>query len=545
MRGAVAVPATAAPVTAAPATAARVVVVAIRVVAVAVRVVAVAVRARVATAAHVVMAMPVTAATAATMRPTATRAEATRAVARMAGAVAAAGAANQTTTGATTRRAAEEAARPGRGRTSRRRRPRRPVALCRHAAGRGRPRARAVLRLARRDLARGAHRRAPGGEGSAHVVAGVAAFAGAAALARRARVHDGDCAALRRVLAATRRALERRGVLPPAAAGARAAPSPPPPLVCVGVDSDAHFRRVQASVFAELGTLASRAMGATAVEQAALVDVALGRRDLALRPVADDKRVHVDVALFNQRIELPGCRGAHLLGSDLTAQLHAEGFRGVACILTGEGDLAALRALPGVDLALPKAMRPAQIAAVLHEALLLGALSSAPRSREATRALAAAGALQDAGHRNAARQLVANLAGRARAAGAAATARACRAPWPPGLTGAVLALAHLSAAACAEGDNSVAPPAWPPALLPMVHLARLRVEQHASHPATTTEMTAERHAATPAGAAPDAGHTTEAVPRPRPRTRPAAGTLRGGDDVEGSGRARIDGRAAR
>lgn len=97
----------------------------------------------------------------------------------------------------------------------------------------------------------------------------------------------------------------------------------------------------------------SGTLGASREEQLAFVDVALGRRTVALAEVPAPWRA-ADIAIVDQNLwadEHPA-----LLGTELIRQLRAHGFEGVCCILTGASDdeINAMASHPGVDLALPK-----------------------------------------------------------------------------------------------------------------------------------------------------------------------------------------------
>ena len=107
------------------------------------------------------------------------------------------------------------------------------------------------------------------------------------------------------------------------------------PLVCAALDDTLSSRQIYQAMFeyclnADLQR--SFVFGETKEEQLGFKEVVLGHRnssyDLVSPPLP-----HVDIVIMDQNIDFQG--SAHLLGSDIAGQLHAAGFCGVTCILTG------------------------------------------------------------------------------------------------------------------------------------------------------------------------------------------------------------------
>ena len=115
------------------------------------------------------------------------------------------------------------------------------------------------------------------------------------------------------------------------------------------------MRYKYSETFVKLGATSSACVGATAEEQLAFVDLALGLLDpTSLAPTPNGREA--DVALLDQRIDFK--YEPHLLGTDLAVQLRARGFKGVVVIISGEDEngLQRLRATPGVDMVVGKAV---------------------------------------------------------------------------------------------------------------------------------------------------------------------------------------------
>ena len=156
------------------------------------------------------------------------------------------------------------------------------------------------------------------------------------------------------------------------AAGPQATPSAADvvgSLVCVAVDDCDFMRHKYTETFQKLGATNSACVGATAEEQLAFVDLALGLLDpSSLAPTPNGREA--DVALLDQRIDLK--YEPHLLGTDLAVELRTRGFTGVVAIVSGkdEDGLQRLRATPGVDLVVGKgALHGGGLVEQLREAL--------------------------------------------------------------------------------------------------------------------------------------------------------------------------------
>jgi len=134
---------------------------------------------------------------------------------------------------------------------------------------------------------------------------------------------------------------------------------------------DASFARQhhQLALFPALGADMTRsaAIGETKSEQLGFIDFALGRVDAALRPLAPPHR-EADMVLLDEDIALNN--ETHMLGSQLAGQLRGLGYGGVTCIISGVDDehLAALIAMPDVDMVSPKNFNPTALAAKLLNA---------------------------------------------------------------------------------------------------------------------------------------------------------------------------------
>ena len=102
--------------------------------------------------------------------------------------------------------------------------------------------------------------------------------------------------------------------------------------------------------------------GSSRAEVEAAVDIAMGRTMPSLQPanlVAPADIVTLDYDLGHPR----------LVGTDIAAQLHKEGFKGLVCILSGGSakDLEAFLHMPGVDMACGKEVRLKALAPMLLE----------------------------------------------------------------------------------------------------------------------------------------------------------------------------------
>ena len=109
-----------------------------------------------------------------------------------------------------------------------------------------------------------------------------------------------------------------------------------------------------------------RMVGETEAEYDAAADVIMGRKTDTLEP-AD---MHpVDAVTLDQDL---GRRsdGSRMLGTDIAAKLHAEGFQGVACVLSGgsKEDLDLYLQRPGVDAVASKSLQMDEIAQILLDA---------------------------------------------------------------------------------------------------------------------------------------------------------------------------------
>jgi len=200
-------------------------------------------------------------------------------------------------------------------------------------------------------------------------------------------------ASLSHALVATRAQLQAVGVLPPDLGSGNASTTNTEEmgigatchstvehsgLACLGLDSHWSGRAMQTMFFEQcLGADMSRSlsMGEGARDEDMFMEVALGRLDGDLQPVPMGEQHHVDVVVVNQYIRNPGPQlggwDHGRVGSDLAEQLDARGFRGVFCVITALNPeaLADVRTLPGVDIALPKSMPHADMAARVLEAV--------------------------------------------------------------------------------------------------------------------------------------------------------------------------------
>jgi len=127
-------------------------------------------------------------------------------------------------------------------------------------------------------------------------------------------------------------------------------------LVCAALDDDFMSRMIYNGLFSEFlhaDPDRSVVLGANAREQLSFVDVVLGNKRASLEDAMPPLRP-ADIVLLDQNIDLD--QKAHLLGSDVAGQLHAAGYRGVTCIITGasQQQIQELSTKPGVDLVLEK-----------------------------------------------------------------------------------------------------------------------------------------------------------------------------------------------
>ena len=127
-------------------------------------------------------------------------------------------------------------------------------------------------------------------------------------------------------------------------------------LVCAALDDDDMCRMLHDALFSKFlhaDPDRSVVLGANAREQRSFVDVVLGTKRASLEDAMPPLR-HADIVLLDQNIMLD--QEAHMLGSDVAGQLHAAGYRGVTCIITGSSvqQIQQLSTKPGVDLVVAK-----------------------------------------------------------------------------------------------------------------------------------------------------------------------------------------------
>ena len=128
-------------------------------------------------------------------------------------------------------------------------------------------------------------------------------------------------------------------------------------LVCAALDDDDMCRMLHDALFSDFlhaDPDRSVVLGANAREQRSFVDVVLGTKRASLEDAMPPLR-HADIVLLDQNIMLDQ-QEAHMLGSDVAGQLHAAGYRGVTCIITGSSvqQIQQLSTKPGVDLVVAK-----------------------------------------------------------------------------------------------------------------------------------------------------------------------------------------------
>lgn len=128
------------------------------------------------------------------------------------------------------------------------------------------------------------------------------------------------------------------------------------PLVCVGVDDTRMLRKMHTILF-ELFVGAnmerSGSVGATIREIEAFADIALGGRDLELRPTSLPQ---ADVAIIDQNLCNDDDETFLVKGEDIARKLRDMGYTGVICMLTGSNraEVNRLSELPHIDLAFDK-----------------------------------------------------------------------------------------------------------------------------------------------------------------------------------------------
>jgi len=123
------------------------------------------------------------------------------------------------------------------------------------------------------------------------------------------------------------------------------------PFVCVGIDDDPVCRVLIQMVLQELSPDVSVTLGATRRELLCVVDMALGRCSVHMRPIPSSQQRAVDLMIIDQH--LLSDDGHVILGTELAADLRAQGFEGIICILSSasRAELEILEAHPAVDLA--------------------------------------------------------------------------------------------------------------------------------------------------------------------------------------------------
>lgn len=140
------------------------------------------------------------------------------------------------------------------------------------------------------------------------------------------------------------------------------------PISAAYLDDSDLLRRMMRDVLGKMlhaDASRSRALGATREEQLSFVDFALGRVDMALRPLPPP-HVPVDLVVVDQHVLLDGA--PHLLGSALVEQLRVQGFHGVTCLMTADReDIRELGMVPGVDLAVQKGVALSSLAKQLRK----------------------------------------------------------------------------------------------------------------------------------------------------------------------------------
>ena len=102
--------------------------------------------------------------------------------------------------------------------------------------------------------------------------------------------------------------------------------------------------------------------GTNHAEVEAAVDIAMGRTLPSLEPAS--VVVPADIVTLDYDLGHP-----RLVGTDIAAQLHKEGFKGLVCMLSGGSaeDLEAFLHMPGVDMARGKEVRLKALAPMLLE----------------------------------------------------------------------------------------------------------------------------------------------------------------------------------
>jgi CheY-like chemotaxis protein len=159
----------------------------------------------------------------------------------------------------------------------------------------------------------------------------------------------------------------------PTLADARAGAARPSALRCLGVDDDPFMQDMLQLAFLAFEPLVQHTMGATAEEQRAVEDVALGRVDIALAPCAPAGAPY-DVVVLDQCLDCHAA--ASRTGVEIAANLRARGFAGLIVLHTGLDDEAIerVRAEPSLDLVVRKGQ---DLVAMLRAALDLRRLSAA------------------------------------------------------------------------------------------------------------------------------------------------------------------------
>lgn len=139
------------------------------------------------------------------------------------------------------------------------------------------------------------------------------------------------------------------------------------------------WRQLHTHAFIQLGAdmAHSVSLGATATEQAAFVDVALGRLDVHLRPVPLSMQQPIDIVLLDSSINLGGRKlgAAHLI-----SLLRVTGYTNLICVFTGMSSRLRyrMRTNPQTDLVLAKGLAPEELG--MRVRLALATQRMVPRS---------------------------------------------------------------------------------------------------------------------------------------------------------------------
>ena len=143
-------------------------------------------------------------------------------------------------------------------------------------------------------------------------------------------------------------------------------------LVCFGLDDMRTMQILHESMmrrYLNADMTRSRSMGKTLEEQAAFVDVAMGRRNKQLQILDESERLsQADVVILDYNISSPSGK-EELLGTQVAHTLRCEGFTGLVVLLTASTELDVFARNPNIDMACSKFLDHQQIASRIVERL--------------------------------------------------------------------------------------------------------------------------------------------------------------------------------